>query len=148
MVQPKAPVESYQLYILLLQINPPIWRRLHEDLQGWGAKVIDRLSADLQQAFPKLGGYSARNLKYMRAFAKSWPDRSIVQQLAAQIPWMHNCLLLDRVKDQAIRSFCPTRILALGISGSALRYRTSISTEVVKPGSMCSVMPSTLSRRS
>ena len=29
MVQPNAPAEIYQLHILLLQINPPIWRRLH-----------------------------------------------------------------------------------------------------------------------
>src|SRR6266446_10966312 len=29
MVQPNAPTEIYQLHILLLQINPPIWRRLH-----------------------------------------------------------------------------------------------------------------------
>ena len=26
--------------------------------QGWGAKVIDRLAADLQREFPKLSGYS------------------------------------------------------------------------------------------
>jgi predicted nuclease of restriction endonuclease-like (RecB) superfamily len=37
--------------------------------EGWGAKVIDRLARDLQREFPKLAGYSARNLKYMRAFA-------------------------------------------------------------------------------
>jgi hypothetical protein len=29
MVQPNAPAEIYRLRILLLQINPPIWRRLH-----------------------------------------------------------------------------------------------------------------------
>ena len=29
MVRPNAPAEIYQLHILLLQINPPIWRRLH-----------------------------------------------------------------------------------------------------------------------
>ena len=29
MVQLNAPAEIYQLHILLLQINPPIWRRLH-----------------------------------------------------------------------------------------------------------------------
>ena len=58
--------------------------------EGWGAKVIDRLANDLQQEFPKLSGYSARNLKYMRAFAEAWPDREIVQQLAAQIPWGQN----------------------------------------------------------
>jgi predicted nuclease of restriction endonuclease-like (RecB) superfamily len=42
--------------------------------EGWGAKVIDRLASDLQREFPKLSGYSARNLKYMRAFAEAWPD--------------------------------------------------------------------------
>src|SRR5476651_2501863 len=52
----------------------------NQDRQGWGAKVIDRLSADLQRDFPKLSGYSVRNLKYMRAFAEAWPDRSFVQQ--------------------------------------------------------------------
>src|ERR1700737_2930829 len=29
MVQPNAPAEIYQLHILLLQISPPVWRRLH-----------------------------------------------------------------------------------------------------------------------
>ena len=62
---------------------------------GWGAKIIDRLAADLRNAFPGMTGFSPRNLKYMRAFAEAWPDEQIVQQLAAQIPWFHNCILLD-----------------------------------------------------
>ena len=41
----------------------------------WGAKVIDRLSHDLKSAFPEMSGFSARNLKYMRAFAAAWPSR-------------------------------------------------------------------------
>ena len=64
--------------------------------EGWGAKVIDRLSSDLREAFPDMKGLSPRNLKYMRAFAEAWPDRVIVQQLAAQLPWFHNCLLLEQ----------------------------------------------------
>lgn len=36
--------------------------------EGWGAKVIDRLSQDLRDAFPDMRGLSPRNLKYMRAF--------------------------------------------------------------------------------
>jgi len=71
--------------------------------QGWGAKVIDRLASDLRIAFPDMTGLSPRNLKYMRAFAAAWPDGDIVQQLAAQIPWFHNCLLLDRISDAPIR---------------------------------------------
>src|SRR5215831_18836009 len=73
--------------------------------QGWGAKIIDRLAADLQRGFPNLSGYSVRNLKYMRAFAEAWPDAEIVQQLAAQIPWGHNCVLLDRTSDTETREF-------------------------------------------
>ncbi len=57
-----------------------------QEREGWGAKVIDRLAADLREAFPDMRGFSPRNLKYMRAFAAAWPERAIVQQLAAQIP--------------------------------------------------------------
>jgi hypothetical protein len=58
--------------------------------EGWGAKVIDRLATDLRRAFPDMRGLSPRNLKYMRAFAAAWTDRSIVQEVLAQIPWFHN----------------------------------------------------------
>jgi predicted nuclease of restriction endonuclease-like (RecB) superfamily len=68
-----------------------------QEQEGWGAKVIDRLSADLRREFPEMQGLSPRNLKYMRAFAAAWPDRQIVQQVAAQIPWFHNCVLLKKV---------------------------------------------------
>jgi hypothetical protein len=50
------------------------------------AKVIDRLSSDLRQSFPEMKGLSPRNLKYMRAFAEAWPDRSIVQRAIARLP--------------------------------------------------------------
>ena len=53
---------------------------------GWGAKVIDRLAADLRRAFPEMSGFSPRNLN-MRAFAEAWPDGQFVQQVVAQIPW-------------------------------------------------------------
>jgi predicted nuclease of restriction endonuclease-like (RecB) superfamily len=91
--------------------------------EGWGAKVIDRLANDLQQEFPKLSGYSARTLKYMRAFAGAWPDREIVQQLAAQIPWGQNCVLLDRVKDGATREFYIRKTVEHGWSRSILIHQ-------------------------
>ena len=91
--------------------------------EGWGTKVIDRLAADLQREFPKLSGYSARNLKYMRAFAQAWPDREIVQQLAAQIPWGQNCVLLDRLKDAATRTFYIRKTVEHGWSRSVLIHQ-------------------------
>src|SRR3954453_9336433 len=37
--------------------------------EGWGARVIERLSHDLRERFPDAKGFSPRNLKYMRSFA-------------------------------------------------------------------------------
>ena len=71
--------------------------------EGWGAKVIDRLSVDLKDEFPEMNGFSARNLKYMRKFAENWPDISIVQEVLAQISWYHNLALLEKLKDQNLR---------------------------------------------
>ena len=65
--------------------------------QGWGAKVIDRLSADLREAFPEMRGLSASNLKYMRFFAELCPDLRIGQQPADQLPWFHIVVLLARL---------------------------------------------------
>lgn len=65
--------------------------------QGWGAKVIDRLSHDLRTAFPEMKGLSPRNLKYMRAFAQAWPESAIVQEVLAQLPWYHQLALLDKL---------------------------------------------------
>ena len=90
-----------ELVLLYWGIGRDILQRQQE--QGWGAKVIDRLSADLRLEFPEMTGFSSRNLKYMRAFAEAYPDESIVQQPVAQIPWGHNCILLDKVKEPAVR---------------------------------------------
>ncbi|WP_366522054.1 DUF1016 N-terminal domain-containing protein [Candidatus Accumulibacter sp. ACC003] len=53
--------------------------------QGYGSKVIDRLASDLREAFPDMKGFSPRNLKYMRAFAATWPDAELVQRSVAQL---------------------------------------------------------------
>lgn len=69
-----------------------------QDRAGWGAKVIDRLAADLREAFPDMKGFSPRNLKYMRAFAAAWPERAIVQEALAQIPWYHHIALMEKCR--------------------------------------------------
>ena len=91
-----------------------------QERAGWGARVIDRLAADLREAFPDMKGFSPRNLKYMRAFAAAWPDRVIVQQVAAQILWFHNCLLLDRVPDPTARNWYIRQVMEHGWSRNIL----------------------------
>lgn len=90
-----------ELVLLYWDIGKTILKQ--EENQGWGAKIIDRLSKDLEKSFPNMKGFSLRNLKYMKKFASVYPNKTIVQQLAAQIPWFHNCVLLDKVKEKKER---------------------------------------------
>ncbi len=73
--------------------------------KAWGNKFIDNLAADLRVEFPDSKGYSVRNLKYMAKFAAAYPDREFVQQAAAQIPWGHNIVLLDKIADDDERAW-------------------------------------------
>ena len=83
---------------------------------GWGAKVIDRRSADLRGAFPDMKGLSPRNLKYMRAFAAAWPDRTIVQERLHKLTWCHQLALLEKLPDETTRLWYAQRALESGWS--------------------------------
>lgn len=89
--QRAARAVNRELVVLYWQIGQDILQRQAE--QGWGAKVIERLSHDLRIAFPEMKGFSRANLMYMRAFAEAWPDQTIVQQAVGQLPWGHNLKL-------------------------------------------------------
>ncbi len=99
--QRAALAVNRELVLLYWQIGRDIMARQAE--QGWGAKVIDRLSQDLRADFPEMKGFSPRNLKYMRAFAEAWPDEQFVQGVLAQLPWYHQLALLDKLPDHDAR---------------------------------------------
>jgi predicted nuclease of restriction endonuclease-like (RecB) superfamily len=88
--------------------------------EGWGAKVVERLAADLRAEFPDMGGFSPRNLNYMRKFAEAYPDIQFVQQAAAQLPWGHHLKLLDSVGDPTQRRFYIEQAAELGWSRNVL----------------------------
>ncbi|SEF69183.1 PDDEXK nuclease domain-containing protein [Thauera chlorobenzoica] len=115
------------MVLLYWDIGERILDKQHHE--GWGAKVIDRLSADLQEAFPDMKGFSPRNLKYMRRFAEVWPDREIVQAVLAQLTWYHNIALLEKLPDaeqrlwyarQALQHGWSRNILAMQIEARAI----------------------------
>ena len=117
--QLKAAVSvNRELILLDWHIGREILRCQHE--QGWGAKVVDRLSVDLRAEFPEMGGLSRSNLLSMRSFAEVWPDEAIVQQLVGQIPWGQNVLLLARVKDPTARDWYVRKTIEHGWSRAIL----------------------------
>ncbi|MES2476930.1 MAG: PDDEXK nuclease domain-containing protein [Verrucomicrobiota bacterium] len=88
--------------------------------EGWGAKVIQRLSSDLGEAFPDMKGFSTRNLHYMRLFAEHCPKMQFVQQSAAQLPWFHIVSLLTKISDPASREWYAARAILEGWSRPTL----------------------------
>jgi predicted nuclease of restriction endonuclease-like (RecB) superfamily len=101
-VRLKAAISVNQhLLMLYWKIGSIILQQ--QSTEGWGTKVIERLSNDLCKEFPDMKGTSSRNLKYMRTFAEAYPE--FVQQPAAQLPWFHICTLLDKVKSKEERQF-------------------------------------------
>jgi predicted nuclease of restriction endonuclease-like (RecB) superfamily len=110
-----------ELVLLYWNIGKQILKQ--QQAQGWGTKVIERLSVDLRHAFPDMKGFSSRNLKYMRALADAFPDHSIVQQLAAQLPWFHLCKIIDRVKYPAERAWYISQTIENGWSRNVMVHQ-------------------------
>ncbi len=87
---------------------------------GWGAKVIDKLSLDILNEFPTMSGFSTRNLKLMVQFYKEYSNDEFVQPIVAQIPWTHNIILIQKIKDKNIRFWYMEQTLQNGWSKDIL----------------------------
>lgn len=79
-----------------------VWPRATSTVRPWSL-IAAPTAADLHASFPEVKGFSPRNLEYMRAFGEAYPDEPFVQQVAAQIPWFHHGVLLDKVKERQER---------------------------------------------
>ena len=63
---------------------------------GYGSKIIDRLSSDLKLKFPDMG-LSPRNLRYMKRFYERYFDVSQkLQRSVAILSWRQNILFLEK----------------------------------------------------
>lgn len=110
-----------ELVLLYWEIGRDILARQEEE--GWGAKIIDRLAEDLRRDFPEMTGLSARNLKYMRAFAEAYPDPEFVQQVVALLPWGHNIRLIEALKEPSQREWYARQSIQHGWSRNVLIHQ-------------------------
>lgn len=93
--------------------------------ERWGSGVIEKLGKDIQAEFPGIEGFSRRNIFRMRLFYLSY---QIVPQVVAQIeelpifkiPWGHNAVLLEKIKDSTERLWYAQRAIEKGWSRSNL----------------------------
>ena len=118
----RAAVSANSAMILLFwDIGQSILSRQGE--QGWGSKVIEQLARDLKASFPAMTGFSVRNLRNMRMFARSWPDRAIVIRCVSQLPWGTNISLMNKLRDPDLRLWYAERALEDGWTRNILVFQ-------------------------
>ncbi|PHS36838.1 MAG: hypothetical protein COB07_11975 [Sulfurovum sp.] len=133
-----------EMITLYFNIGSMIDKRQKE--LGWGAKVIDKLSRDISKEFPEMKSFSTRNMKRMLRFYKEYSDESSKVPLpVAQIPWTHNIILIEKIKDKKLRYWYIQKVLENGWSKDVMSLM--IKSEVHKrEGSLVSnfqnVLPS------
>ena len=122
---------NHELIELYWQIGKDVVER--QKTHRWGNAVLDRLGEDLQKSFPGASGFSRTNLYRMRAFYLAYRDAfAIVPQPVGQIvegglpravagiPWGHNVVLVERVKDPSERLWYARKTVENGWSRNVL----------------------------
>ncbi|MFB3891132.1 MAG: YhcG family protein [Phycisphaerae bacterium] len=121
-----------ELVYLYWTIGRDIAQRQQQE--GWGKAVVEQLASDLQKAFPGLEGFSARNIWHARAFYLAYAEDqekltqpvsesrppSILKQPVSEIPWGHNIVLLQKLKDPAKRLWYAQQAIVNGWSRAML----------------------------
>jgi len=143
-----AQAVNAELVRLYWDIGGVIARRQQE--VGWGKGILARLATDLKNELPELKGFSERNLQLMVQFHAEYPGlfsipqppvaelpspesgavapagtsiAGMVQRVVAQLPWAHNVLLIQAVKDLPTRLWYGEHALANGWSRGGLADR-------------------------
>ena len=96
-----------------------------QEKSGWGSNTVERLAKDLQTAFPILGGFSRTNVFRMKAFFESYakvpqPVGQIEKLPIFNIPWGHNIVLIEKIKDINQRIWYSQKVIEHGWSRSIL----------------------------
>jgi len=119
-----------ELVTLYWSIGRDVFNKQKND--GWGSKIVDRLASDLHHEFPEMEGFSRTNIYRMRAFYQAYPEGSpIVPQPVGQIefpvpepvlsiPWGHNGIIIERVKDPIQRIWYAQQTIENGWSRTIL----------------------------
>lgn len=90
---------------------------------GWGKAVVERLSADLRQEFPGIGGFSASNLWRMKGFFEAYKGVEKLAPMVREIGWSHNIVIMESCSDPLEREFYIRTTRKFGWSKSVLIHQ-------------------------
>lgn len=86
----------------------------------YGNNFTKQISTELKLTFPSMKGFSERNIRAMRLFYEEYSNDEKWQQLVAKLPWGHNLLLIEKIKDKDLRRIYAENAIKNGWSRSIL----------------------------
>ncbi len=110
----------------------------------WGDGFLTQMSKDLQEEFPDMKGFSKRNLELMRQWYLFWQNGDtiakqavaqleerqqpvsqlmIAKQIATQIPWGHNLLIVSKIKSHEAALFYVQKTIENNWSRAVLTHQ-------------------------
>ena len=104
--------------------------KILEENSRYGNGFISNIAREIKMDFPNIKGFSERNLKRMKRFYNEYKEYGKVPQAVAHLPWGHNILLFEKIKDKDIRKIYADAIISNGWSRSVLEFQ--IDTEYHK----------------
>lgn len=117
-VQENANIELIKLYFRIGKI-------VSENAK-YGNNFIQDFSKSLKIEFPEATGFSPRNLSRMKKFYEKYKDLSILPPAVAKLPWTHNCILLDKVKDDNARNWYAEKCIENGWAKTVLDHQIDL----------------------
>lgn len=117
-VQTNANIELIKLYFRIGKI-------VSENAK-YGNRFIQDFSTSLKLEFPDTTGFSTRNLSRMKKFYEEYKDLSNLPPAVAKLPWTHNCILLEKVKDEDIRNWYAEKCIENGWAKTVLDHQIDL----------------------
>ena len=78
----------------------------------WGDSIVDMLAGDLRREFPEMKGFSRANIFNIRQWYLYYSTLDEkVQQLVRQLPWGHNMIIVNKIKDSSEAIFYLTETI-------------------------------------
>lgn len=117
-VMQNANVELINLYYRLGKI-------ISENVK-YGNRFIEVFSIALKMEFPEMTGFSKRNLSRMKMFYEEYKGFEILPVPLAKLPWSHNYLLIEKIKDINIRLWYAEKCFKNGWSKVVLVHQIDL----------------------
>ena len=77
--------------------------KILNDNSKYGNNFIKNIAHAIKLDYPNIKGFSDSNLRNMKHFYNEYKDNENWQQLVANLPWGHNILLMEKIKNINIR---------------------------------------------